>query len=74
MTYILTLSQMVEMPSGYFNFEGYFTTGVLYNAMLAAQHPSVTIASGRRSRIIRECTAVKPDKRYQSAIKLRSAL
>ena len=51
-----------------------YATGVLYNVMLTGQHPSVTIASGKAGRIIRKCTAVNPDERYQTATELWSAL
>lgn len=51
-----------------------YAAGVLYNVMLTGQHPSVTIASGRAGRIVRKCTAVNPDERYQSADALRTAL
>lgn len=51
-----------------------YAAGVLYNVMLTGQHPSVTIASGKPGRIVRKCTAVNPDERYQTASELRSAL
>jgi serine/threonine protein kinase len=51
-----------------------YASGVLYNVMLTGQHPSVTIASGRPGRIVRKCTAVNPDERYQTASELWSAL
>lgn len=51
-----------------------YAAGVLYNVMLTGQHPSVTIASGKAGRIIRKCTAVNPDERYQTAAELWSAL
>lgn len=51
-----------------------YATGVLYNVMLTGQHPSVTIASGKAGRIVRKCTAVNPDERYQTATELLSAL
>ena len=51
-----------------------YAVGVLYNVMLTGQHPSVTIAPGKAGHIIRKCTAVNPDERYQSAAKLRLAL
>ena len=51
-----------------------YATGVLYNVMLTGQHPSVTIAAGKAGRIVRKCTAVNPDERYQTADALRCAL
>lgn len=51
-----------------------YAAGVLYNVMLTGQHPSVTIASGKAGRIVRKCTAVNPDERYQTADSLRAAL
>lgn len=51
-----------------------YASGVLCNVMLTGQHPSVTIASGKAGRIVRKCTAVNPDERYQTATELRSAL
>lgn len=51
-----------------------YAAGILYNVMLTGQHPSVTIASGKAGRIVRKCTAVNPDERYQTAAELRSAL
>lgn len=50
-----------------------YAAGVLYNVMLTGQHPSVAIASGRAGRIVRKCTAVNPDERYQTADALRTA-
>ena len=51
-----------------------YAAGVLYNVMLTGQHPSVAIASGKAGRIIRKCTAVNPDERYQTADKLCAVL
>lgn len=51
-----------------------YAAGVLYNVMLTGQHPSVTIAPGRAGRIVRKCTAVNPDERYQNADALCAAL
>ncbi len=51
-----------------------YAAGVLYNVMLTGKHPSVAIAPGRAGRIVRKCTAVNPDERYQTANALCSAL
>lgn len=51
-----------------------YAAGVLYNVMLTGQHPSVTMASGKAGRIVRKCTSVNPDERYQTAAELRAAL
>ena len=51
-----------------------YAAGVLYNVMLTGKHPSVAIAPGRAGRVVRKCTAVNPDERYQTAIELRTAL
>ncbi len=51
-----------------------YAAGVLYNVMLTGTHPSITIAPGRAGRIVRKCTAVNPDERYQTANALCAAL
>jgi hypothetical protein len=41
---------------------------------LTGKHPSVTIAPGQAGRVVRKCTAVNPDERYQTTEALCSAL
>ena len=47
-----------------------YACGVLLNVMLTGKHPSEQLARGRAGRIVRRCTAVNPDDRYQTAHKL----
>ncbi|MBQ4612592.1 MAG: serine/threonine protein kinase [Clostridia bacterium] len=51
-----------------------YAVGVLLNVMLTGKHPSEEIVKGRAGHIVRKCTAVNPDERYQSAQKLVDAL
>ena len=51
-----------------------YATGVLYNVMLTGRHPSVAFARGRAGRIVRKCTAMNPEERYQTAEALLRAL
>lgn len=51
-----------------------YAIGVLINVMMTGKHPSEQIARGKAGRIVRKCTNVNPDDRFQSAEKLRGAL
>lgn len=51
-----------------------YAIGVMYNVMLTGLHPSMTIASGKAGRVVRKCTAVNPNERYQTADALCAAL
>jgi len=51
-----------------------YAAGVLLNVMITGKHPTETFAKGRVGRIVRKCTAISPDDRYQSADKLLVAL
>ncbi len=51
-----------------------YAVGVLLNVMISGKHPSEKLAKGKAGRIVRKCTSVNPDERYQSAEKLANAL
>ena len=51
-----------------------YALGVLLNVMLLGKHPSEELARGRAGRIVRKCTAVNPDERFQSVEKLVKSL
>ena len=51
-----------------------YALGILLNVMLTGKHPSEKIAKGKAARIIRKCTCVNPDERYQTVEKLSNAL
>lgn len=51
-----------------------YAMGVLLNVMLTGKHPSEKLARGRYGRIVRRCTDINPDNRYQSAEKLSKAI
>lgn len=51
-----------------------YAVGVLLNVMLLGRHPSEKIARGHAGRIVRKCTAVNPDERFQSAESLAKML
>ena len=51
-----------------------YAVGVLLNVMITGKHPSETLAKGKAGHIVRRCTAVNPEERYQSVEKLSAAL
>ncbi len=51
-----------------------YAIGVMLNVMLTGCHPSQQLAGGKGGRIVRKCTAIHPENRYQSVQKLAKAL
>lgn len=44
-----------------------YALGVMLNVMVTGKHPTEEIARGRLGRVVRKCTAVNPNERYQTA-------
>ncbi len=51
-----------------------YAVGVMLNVMLTGKHPSEQLVRGRARRIVRRCTRINPDERYQTAEMLKMAL
>ena len=51
-----------------------YSMGVLLNLMLTGKHPSRELAKGRMGLIVRRCTQLNPDRRYQNVQQLMNAL
>lgn len=51
-----------------------YALGVFLNVLVTGKHPSECIAKGKVGKIVRRCTSVNPDERYQTTKKLKTAL
>lgn len=51
-----------------------YAVGVLLNVMLTGEHPSKKLASGKAKNIIKKCTLLNTNERYQTVQKLINAL
>lgn len=51
-----------------------YALGVLLNVMITGKHPSEQLAKGKAGRIVRKCTSVNPNERYQTVEKLSKSL
>lgn len=50
-----------------------YSLGVMLNVMITGIHPSSKMAKGRLGKIVRKCTSLNPNERFQSAEKLANA-
>ncbi len=51
-----------------------YALGVMLNVMLTGEHPSLKIAKGKAGNIVRKCTCLNSDERFQTVEQLASAL
>ena len=51
-----------------------YAVGIMLNVMLTGKHPSEQLAKGKAKRIVKKCTSVNPNDRFQSAEKLARSL
>lgn len=51
-----------------------YALGILLNVMLIGKHPSEQLAKGKAGWIVRKCTNVNPDNRFQTVEKLSNVL
>lgn len=51
-----------------------YALGVMLNVMLTGQHPSIEIAKGKAGKIVRKCTHLNADERFQTVEQLIKAL
>lgn len=51
-----------------------YAAGVLLNVMLTGKHPSEKMACGKAGHIVRKCTSINPNERYQTIEKLSNSL
>ena len=51
-----------------------YAAGILLNVMMTGSHPSEKLGRGKIGRIVRKCTNVNPNERYQTAKKLLKSL
>ena len=51
-----------------------YATGVLFNVMLTGKHPTIFLAKGKAGKIIKKCTNLNPNDRFQTAMNLYKTL
>lgn len=51
-----------------------YALGVLLNVMLTGKHPSQCLVTGKAKKIVKICTAINPNDRYQSVIEFANSL
>ncbi len=51
-----------------------YALGVLLNVMVTGKHPSQRLAKGKAGRIVKKCTEINPNDRFENVIQLKNAL
>lgn len=51
-----------------------YSVGILMNVMLTGEHPSKKMCTGSLAKVIKKCTDIQPDRRYQTAAELRKQI
>ena len=51
-----------------------YSVGILMNVMLTGEHPSKKMCNGSLAKVIKKCTDIQPDRRYQTAAELRKQI
>ena len=51
-----------------------YSVGILMNVMLTGEHPSKKMCTGSLAKVIKRCTDIQPDRRYQTAAELRKQI
>ncbi|MBE6760125.1 MAG: serine/threonine protein kinase [Ruminococcaceae bacterium] len=51
-----------------------YSVGILMNVMLTGDHPSKKMCTGSLAKVIKKCTDIQPDRRYQTAAELRKQI
>lgn len=51
-----------------------YSLGILINVMLTGEHPCKRIAEGKLGKVVKKCTLLSLDDRYQTVIELKNSI